>query len=66
MSQVAIFKSKKVTKNPPKINFLFFVYDSDPTKEHFSGSADITKSYWDFLSIFSDDFFRLVTRFGQK
>jgi len=23
------------------------------------------KSYWDFLSIFSDDFFSLATKFGQ-
>ena len=26
-----------------KIYFLFFVYESDPTKEHFSGGANITK-----------------------
>jgi len=59
-------------KHPPKTiknKFsVFFVYDSDPTKEHFSGGGNITKislkswqffqknSYWDFLSIFSDDF----------
>jgi len=54
-----------------------FVYDSDPTKEHFSGGANITKislkgwqvskkSYWDFLSIFSDDLFYFPNKFRSK
>ena len=65
VSQVGCHGSQKPHQFWSKINFLFlFVYDSDPTIEHFSGLANLrngwlfsNKSYWDFLSIFSDDFF---------
>ena len=51
---------------------MFFVYDSDPTKEHFYGLAHFRKislkswqfskkSYWDFLSIFSAFFFHFFS-----
>ena len=37
------FLNGRAHADSSKINFPFFVYDSDPTKEHFHGGANVRK-----------------------